>query len=235
MKSSVIRNLALVVVLVIFATTQLAFAGDITRGVAPANSSPYGMPYSQWGAAWWRYVMSFPAATSPLVDATGANCGAGQSGPVFFLVGTAGGDAVRSECVIPAGKAILFPVINVACAIPEDGGTKDEVVNLCSREYFDFVDTAQATVDGVAIKNVLQNYRSSTWFSFTGAEGNLYDTYCTGVASGSCYVGYHEFGYTDGYWIMLFPLTPGKHVIHFSGGITSWGFVVNVTYNLTVQ
>jgi hypothetical protein len=42
----------------------------------------------------------------------------------------------------------------------------------------------------------------------------------------------------DGYWILLKPLSPGKHTIHFeavanagSGG----SFAVDVTYNLTVQ
>ena len=47
----------------------------------------------------------------------------------------------------------------------------------------------------------------------------------------------------DGYWLMLNPLTPGSHTIHFTGGLTlstakgdpfDFDFRLDITYNLTV-
>ena len=61
-------------------------------------------------AAWWQWLLAIPTAESPTVDSTGENCGVNQEGPVWFLAGTTGGSAVRN-CIIPAGKAILFPII----------------------------------------------------------------------------------------------------------------------------
>src|SRR5262249_35380232 len=48
-----------------------------------------------------------------LSDPTGAGCGVGQFGPVFFLVGAGGGGAAtRDQCRVPAGKALFFPLVN---------------------------------------------------------------------------------------------------------------------------
>jgi hypothetical protein len=43
---------------------------------------------------------------------------------------------------------------------------------------------------------------------------------------------------SDGYWLLLAPLSAGKHTIYFKGTFTGGpfeGFVVELTYNLTVQ
>jgi hypothetical protein len=44
---------------------------------------------------------------------------------------------------------------------------------------------------------------------------------------------------SDGFWVMLSPLTAGEHEIHFTGGVCDLAtgdpfFVVDVTYNITV-
>ncbi len=38
----------------------------------------------------------------------------------------------------------------------------------------------------------------------------------------------------DGYWLLVKPLTPGAHVIHIMSDAVSYGFGVDVTYELTV-
>ena len=43
---------------------------------------------------------------------------------------------------------------------------------------------------------------------------------------------------SDGYWLLPSPLSAGKHTIYFKGTVTGGpfqGFVVEVTYKLTVQ
>ncbi len=43
---------------------------------------------------------------------TGEHCAEGQSGPVWFLAGTTTNiHWAKRRCIIPMGKAILFPII----------------------------------------------------------------------------------------------------------------------------
>jgi hypothetical protein len=41
------------------------------------------------------------------------------------------------------------------------------------------------------------------------------------------------FSTADGYWLMLKPLSPGSHALHFASTLD--GFSQNVTYDLTVN
>jgi hypothetical protein len=69
----------------------------------------------------------------------------------------------------------------------------------------------------------------------TGAVDNPYDTWCTGRPAGECYEGFHDATFSDGWWILLHPLLPGQHEIHFNGKVSAWGnFEVDIVYNLTV-
>ncbi len=174
--------------------------------------------------------MAFPASTNPLADPSGGNCAVGQSGNVFFLVGTTGGSAVRNDCTVPTGKSVLFPIINVIAAVPEDGATAADIVSLASW-YMGHTDVVEATVDGVNLQDLLAGYRfASPIFSFDGAIPGIYTPY---------YEGFRETAFSDGWWIMLTPLTPGPHTIHFSGhlNVPDWGvdFTTDVTYHLTVR
>ncbi|HJY84931.1 MAG TPA: hypothetical protein VKK81_28095, partial [Candidatus Binatia bacterium] len=43
---------------------------------------------------------------------------------------------------------------------------------------------------------------------------------------------------SDGYWLLLEPLSPGSHMLHFEGALVSGpfaGFLQDVTYNLNVR
>ena len=218
--------------------SQPALANNGKPRLWPPDSRPYGKTYSQWSANWWKYVLSFPASSSPLNDATGENCGDGQSGQVFFLVGTTGGTAVRNECVVPPGKSIFFPIIDFVCAVPEDGNTAQEIMDLCSF-VTDYVDLVEVTVDGMPVPNLLaENRFPSPIFSYTGAVDNPFDTSCSGRPAGECYEGFHDTAFADGYYVMLRPLPPGEHQIKFKGHlfIPEWGweFGDEIIYNITV-
>src|SRR4051812_21267521 len=83
----------------------------VDAGREAPNAHPYGQSYGQWAADWWQWALAQPAATNPLLDATGARCANDQHGRVWFLAGTTGGDANRT-CTVPRGTAILIPVLN---------------------------------------------------------------------------------------------------------------------------
>ena len=91
----------------------------------PLSVEQTGKTYGAWSAAWWQYVEAQPASTGPLADSTGQTCAVGQSAasPVFFLVGLTGSGTVeRPQCVVPAGKAFSFPLLNVFDThVPGDG------------------------------------------------------------------------------------------------------------------
>ena len=82
--------------------------------VYPVGSKPYGLTYGDWTAKWWKWTISLPKNINPGGDTTGKDCALKQSGPVWFLAGTFGGAAIRT-CTIPAGKAIMLPLINAEC------------------------------------------------------------------------------------------------------------------------
>jgi hypothetical protein len=38
----------------------------------------------------------------------------------------------------------------------------------------------------------------------------------------------------DGYYVMIKPLAPGSHTLHFHGTVAAFGFALDITYHLTV-
>ncbi len=228
-KKMTIRTIMLLLAMLLMAA-QPVLANNVNPTVFPPVSRPYGKTISTWTVAWWKYVMAFPASTNPLADASGANCAVGQSGQVFFLVGTTGGPAVRNDCVVPPGKSILFPIINVIAAVPDDAANAADLVSLVTW-YMSHTDTVVATVDGVNLAHLLADYRfPSPIFSFDGATPGIF---------APLYEGHRSIAFSDGWWVMLTPLTPGPHTIHFLGHLVvpEWGvdFTTEVTYHLTVK
>ena len=200
-------------------------------GVVPPNAKPYGLTYGEWGARWWQWVFSLPTPVNPLYDTTGANAAAGQHGPVWFLAGTfTGGDAsVARTVTIPAGKALLIPIVNVEGSLADTPQVKTypEVVALCE-QFMDSVTIADLTVDG-RLMRIGPNTRYRTglvesWYTLP--EDNI-----LGLAPGT----YAPVAY-DGYYAMLKPLSVGRHVIKIHGrGVWFESiFDTQATYNLTV-
>src|SRR5689334_10533718 len=87
-----------IVVLALLGSSTMAFARNRNPGVFSINSEPYGLTYGQWSARWWRWAF---------LQTTFDNC-PNESGQVGFLAAP-----TMSNCTIPAGKAILFPIFNI--------------------------------------------------------------------------------------------------------------------------
>ena len=186
-----------------------------------------GKSLGEWGEDWWNWVYQFPLETNPLIDTTGELADQGQSGRVWFLAGNIGGTAVR-ECTVPPGKLIFFPIINFNAFAPEDAPDL-EGVRFIANVSIDAVDILEVEIDGVPVTD-LYAYRGQ---SPPGGYVQLMPA--DGLAPGFGLVpGDRDPSVTDGYWIMLAPLHPGEHVVHFRGGITAV-FEVDLTYFLTVS
>ena len=152
------------------------------------------------------------------------------------MAGTFGGTAERT-IKIPAGKAIFFPLSNqfndYPCPDPAfqpaPGQSLYDFLRAIDAVGVDAVSAMEADVDGVPVKNLF-NYRGTSGPDltvFTAGPGWLSLDPC--VTPGE-----PQVGVSDGYWLMLKPLKPGQHLIHFSADIDSFNFHLDVTYHVTV-
>jgi hypothetical protein len=211
--------------------------------VLPPQSNPYGKAYGEWSGAWWQWALSIPADVNPLLDVTGANAGVGQSGQVWFLAGVWGaeGNVTRGSesnpIVVPADKAIFFPIYNwVEIFAPQldDPPYSVEWSPEIEAEYRAYMaeqveavladpSSLSCKIDGRQILG-LAAYRCMTppgmAYMVVLPENNVFgvpaDTYGPSV--------------DDGIWLMLAPLPVGRHTIEFQGGSPQ-----KVTYYLLVQ
>ncbi len=194
--------------------------------VLPPNSKPYGASYGEWGGRWWQWAYSIPAATNPVLDPTGEFAAEGQSGPVWFLAGTFGGTAERSVTV-PAGKGLFFPIYDTIWVnTPEFGDPEwspehEAWVRALLASIVESVSGLTCEIDGRAVENITA-YRCQT-----PEDGEYMVTF----PEDSVWLPAGTYGpsVSDGYYLMLAPLSAGKHTIHFTAGD-----YLDVTYHITV-
>jgi hypothetical protein len=227
----VMNRIVLVLFLIIFLSSfGWCYANDSADSkVISVVSAPYNNTYGEWTAKLWEWALSIPIESNPQNDPIGKNCEMLQNGPVWFLAGTTGG-FVERNCAIPSGKSILFPIINSECSFVEYPDLKtEEELQKCAKSQVDAVNNLFASIDGVELTD-LKKYRiSSPIFDINFPQQNIY-----GVQPGP------TKGISDGYWVFLNPLPPGKHVIHFKGSAidyastSSQNFVTETKYNLVV-
>jgi len=191
------------------------------------NPPTLGKSIGDWGQAWWQWALSFPTATNPILAPDGEiDCAAGQRGQVWFLAGTFGGPTNRS-CLIPRGKALFFGIINGIWwtgDAPDVAGLRAGVAM-----GVDAVDALSCSVDGTPCAYFTAIVRSqSRVVPLTLPEGSI------AVTDFGYEAGLYPESVADGYWVMLKPIGPGDHVIHFTVHNT-FDFSVDVTYNIRVE
>jgi len=175
-------------------------ADTLNPGIYSKDSSPFGTPYAEWINKWWNWNQGIPSSQHPRDNFTALKCTSNQNGPVWFLPDILTGKEERS-CTIPAGKAILVPLLTGECH--NDGippiMTNDELRN-CAREGDEF-GVISATLDGQALQN-LDQYRTQTGFgNITIVKDNIFKNK----------PGTFNSSNADGFFVFLEPPSPGKH------------------------
>jgi hypothetical protein len=237
--------LGIVIGLVFVAASAQAGGSKIVRDengnagnprVLPPGSMPYGSSYGEWGMKWWQWAYSLPVTGHPLFDETGADCAAGQSGPVWFLGGVfnVSGSAVRDLCAVPVGKALFFPILNVEwdnfCPLTYPPLSEDEL-RATARWYMDLATEMSCEVDGRPIYNLTAYRASGGSFGINLPDDNLWQYFGCDVGPG-----YSSPLVQDGYYLMLAPLPAGAHTLHFRGTVGDpINFTLEITYHLTVS
>ena len=194
--------------------------------VFAAGATVKGQTLGQWAASWWQWATSAPAAVNPLQDPTGEHAGVGQEGPVFFLAGRRGSGTVDRTITAPTGTKFFFPVLNTTfITFPEDPpATAGELRQLVGTAV-DGYSGLYATIDGCPV-DVSPHREVDPFpdgFELTLPEGNIFGRPA----------GVYGPVVTDGYWLMVSPLSPGDHTITF-GGTFRPGRTLDVTYHVEV-
>jgi hypothetical protein len=209
-------------------------------GVVPPDGLVDNMSLAQWSAIWWQQILAIPYKRNPVFDGLEPDvhhgfehCSEGAHGDVWFLAGTAGGKATRT-CTIPTGTRILFPLLATA----DDNNHCDPPLDCSDSPTLEACLTANAPtllpdptlfakVDGRRLHHLLDYVQTSKLFFFTG-DKSLIATWDPCIIDH----GKPQEAVSYGWWIMLEPLRPGTHTLHFGG--TSGTFSVDVTYTLHI-
>jgi hypothetical protein len=176
----------------------------------PTNSAPYGIPYSDLPKKYWEYQLLIPSAKHPNNGYAPEKCTINQHGPIWFLPDIVQGGEIRS-CTIPAGKAILFTIESGQCNYGSDlpAGGNDQDLRRCAVEGNDYA-VISASIDGIPLSNPSQYRVQSGYFNLTVPEDNF-----IGNKPGTWR------SYVDGYFILVKPLPPGKHIIEWKDNINN--------------
>src|SRR5215813_3629774 len=209
-----------IIAVMVFGAALLAGGKTMASAQAAAvkiidvNDNAYGNTYGEWSARWWQWLLSIPDATNPNLDTTGANCTLQQSGPVFFLAGAFGGSFVR-KCIVPAEKALFFPISNVLagaavfdCDPTDPGVTCNLAVLRSAAATGQDPATLKAVIDGKPVKDLNQQRVQSPVLTITYPDESV-----TGVPAGT-----YAPNVSDGFWLLLAPLSAGTHTINFKNG-----------------
>jgi hypothetical protein len=212
---------------VVFLVAVTAF----TPSVATAQSAPavLGKTIGEWSATWWLWALAIPAATNPLLH-DDSPCDIGQQGPVWFLGGVLFNSPVPAErsCAIPNGRRVLFPIANsfwINSALDDPRDTEEDYRQFAN----DFLPPSiggelEATLDGhpiVFYPATPITRAQSPVFTARFPQDNIFGL------DPQLLTGYPIV--SDGFWVMLPPLVPGPHILHFRAGTSQ-----DVTYHLTV-
>lgn len=192
---------------------RAAPAGSVNPGIVPLNAHFRGKTYGQWEASFWQWALALPVAPlpHPFDDCQNRPISARQTGNVWYWSAPDRAPLTcdQSRTVIPAGTAIFLSMLDVEASsldAPPFFATSARDQQQTATAFAGDISDLFCSIDGVTVHDITA-YRTATgqfsistptpWvFNHAGGTG-------TAVA--------------DGYFLMLKPLPPGPHTIHYGG------------------
>ena len=244
MKTRFLNFGALVLVLSVASFAAPQGKGPANPGVVPPQATFRGLTYGEWHVLWWQWADSMTNAVSPVTQKGGVVDTSNQSGNVWFLAGYFGDwfnpqDPVKftRKITIPSGTALFFPILNGELT-PAEYAVYLETAGddpLSQWEYLEswFADPSlvvvmEAKIDGRLVTN-LGAYRAPSPEPYTiylpPDDNHMMDYYPDG---GEVYP-----VYSDGWCLLVEPLSVGKHVISFKASFGP-NLGMDITYQITV-
>ena len=214
------------------ASVAASAAGD--RLAFSPEAHPYGQNMITWSEDWWKYIISIPTDSNPELDMTGADCTVSQHGKVWYLALLGTGTVTRT-CTIPHGRALLVNLSGVlndypcpdTTFHPAAGQSLQDFLTQGAMQSVDLVNALTLTVDGHEVPNLFSYRFTSPLFQFTG------NTTLQTTLDG-CITGQPQPAVSDGYFVMLRPLSTGTHVVVFASSDTHNNHT-SVTYDITIR
>ena len=216
----------------------LLAAATVLFGSTPmqANPVPPVVPpapylYSALSAKWWQWALSQPVVGHPFNDDPAFDVTAGQEGPVWFL-GTPFG-TVERRVTIPSGKFLFVGLLNAEASDLEGLGSTADEQRDTAKFLADHITTVSCAIDGVTVPNIDRYRFVSPQFRFSAPSPWIFGE-----------TGGNGTSVADGYYLLLAPLSRGKHTIqitgafHFSvaeGDPFDFDTAADVTYRITVR
>lgn len=193
-------GVAVACALLAYAQAQARTELPVTAQAAPPQGGPLvhgmveGASLGEWTARWWRWAHGQWVA--PYLDPDGRFCEVGQAGPVWFLAGTDGSFDPLRECVVPEGKHLLVPVINMIYWQPRGTATPCSELQQGAAVNNDRLASAVVLLDGEPLGDIrLRRVRSEGCFPLEPGDPDS------------------RLAAADGYWLMLAPLPRGRHTL----------------------
>ncbi len=237
------RGVACAVIVVVFlllAVPPGAVSGETNPGIAPIQSHPHGHTYGEWAARWWQWALGLPVTGHPVLDLTGEHCAQGQTGRVWFLAGTFGGQLfpepvpVERQCTVPNGTALFFPLISsfVGAFLNDPPEARTEAF---LRAQIACVNAElSAEIDGVPVQNPLQYFEKSPLFDVHLPPDNIF-----GLGEDVIPELRLSPSVDQGFYLFVRPQPPGEHTLRWRAfwvcPFPPFDFEENVTYHLTVS
>jgi hypothetical protein len=177
-----------------------AFAADDSGPVLAPAKRVLGKTAEDYSISWWQWAMANPPGSRAYEDRDGSRCAENQGGSVWYLAGTNGKSVVERHCRVPAQVHLFFPVINMLYYSRVGGHPTCDAVRAGAAANNDALQHAIVKLDGKIVPDV-------TRFRARGRD-------CFDAFERASYVRDRPARYpaaSDGYWIMLKPLSPGTH------------------------
>lgn len=174
-----IRGMVLTIGIVLMSVTGGMVAAQESVQIVPPGEEFGGATAAEWEARWWQWALSLPEAVNPNFDLTGANCGAGQFGPVFLLPSSflPPDEDIEFRCVVPEGLGIYVSLGGAGCTTVEPPpffGRDEAEMAACAEEAADMMISSEVTINGEPVENIEQYRMTTPVFTMNFGPDNIY-------------------------------------------------------------
>jgi hypothetical protein len=207
----------------------LAFIISAHAQVLPNDAVVDGKTIGDWSAEWWKWLLPIPVAQNPARDTNGSFANVAQpDGPVFFLAKGYNWNVRGTRTfTVPEDKYLFVPLLsNFQDNIDVSPPLTVEQLHDAAKASIDLVNELHATIDGVPVPDLFSHRAVSLVFSidFLSPDNLVSD------GLGHPFTGLDDPIVSDGYYLMIEPLSLGTHVINFGGSV---GPPVNLSQDMT--
>jgi len=195
----------------------------------PPSAHPFGKSLAEWGQEFSKdaYALDCEGWNLQLLFSLDNNVVA----PFLSLSETSMDINITKEQAI--FMPLIFIVNDYPCPDPDfepaEGQSLEDFLQEGAGPYIDVVETLDVVLDGVALGDIIGDYRFiSDLFYFTG-NAELAD------CIDPCITGQSQAGVAAGFFIMFKKMKTGQHTIEVHGEMPVYEFEWDITFNVTVE